>query len=198
MKKSKTAPNTMSMRKPASASAEAGLGVSEEGQVQGLLSPFISCNGDWTSVPKATKSEILESSTMNMDKLFGPDAGTGFLIEQCLTWFTVDDGEGKDLDWFVKPDPVTKIGEHPAFEPSPFNRDLQEQTCEEYKQRLLLEGQPQSVAGRVTFVLYVVVCLQISKTCNADMSIFFVLQFFPFILFIYSCSFTSTVAAFFY
>jgi len=150
MKKKTTATAPQTMRKPASASAEAGLGVSEDGQGQGLLSPFISCKGDWTSVPKMIRSEILESSTMNMDKLFGPDAGTGFLIEQCLTWFTVDNGDGKDLDWFIKPDPVTKIGAHPAFEPSPYNRDLQEQTCEEYKQRLLLEGQPQSVAGQVT------------------------------------------------
>eukprot|EP00438_Fugacium_kawagutii_P032315 Skav208273 [mRNA] locus=scaffold188:459687:461187:- [translate_table: standard] len=113
----------------------------------GVLTPYLAEKGDWSSVPKNVKDEIFQDSQMNMAKLFGSEASTGFLIEQSLAWFTVDNNEGKDLDWYISPDPESKIGTLPAFQPSPFNRDLQEQTCEEYKHKLLREGQPQSVAG---------------------------------------------------
>ncbi len=129
-------------KRPATASVP-----SAASQDQGLLAPYLSSNGDWAVVPPSTKEEILHGSMVTIDHLFGSKAGTGFLIEQCLMWFSDDGKEGVHFDWYIMPDATTKRGDRPSIEPSPFNRDIQEQTCEEYKHRLLQEGQPQSVAG---------------------------------------------------
>lgn len=115
-------------------------------EVQGLLGSYHATAGDWSVVPPQIKDEIFNNSQCSMEKLFG-DVAVGSLIELSLTWFSDDGGSGMDIDWYVEPDPITKKGDRPAIIPSPFNRDLQEQTCEEYKHKLLSEGQPQSVAG---------------------------------------------------
>ena len=131
-------------KKPAAAAANGGA-------ENGLLGPYLSGNGDWSVVPPSVKEQIFHCSQTNMEKLFGEAAAAGFMIEQSLIWFSDDvqpNGQhGVDLDWYISPDPESKKGTRAAIEPSPHNRDLQEQTCEEYKQRLLAEGQPQSVAG---------------------------------------------------
>ena len=115
-------------------------------QSVGLLTPFKP--GDWARVPPELRDTIKNGQCGSLDTLFGDSqsVGVGQLIELCLSWFCEDDG-GMDLDWYSDADGDTKRGTQRAIEPSKFNRDLQEQTCEEYKHRLLMEGQPQSVAG---------------------------------------------------
>ena len=116
-------------------------------QSLGLLTPFKP--GDWARVPPEVRDTIKNEECISLDALFGDSqsVGVGQLIELCLAWFCEDDG-GLDLDWYSDADGDTKHGTQKAIEPSKFNRDLQEQTCEEYKHRLLMEGQPQSVAGK--------------------------------------------------
>ena len=131
--------------KPASEAAPSSQGsVSVEA---GLLTPYLSSNGDWSVVHPEIKQKIQHGDFSNMEALFGSGPGVGQLIEHSLQWFHEDGGAGIDVDWYVDADPQTKKGSQRSIQPSRFNRALQETTCEEYKHRLLLEGQPQSVAG---------------------------------------------------
>ena len=116
----------------------------------GVLSPFEA--GDWS------KDEALRGRCTTMEGLFGDSHGVGRLIELSLGWFSDDNG-GLDLDWYADADPVTKRGSIKSIEPSKLNRDLQEQTCEEYKHRLFMEGQPQSVAGRTEHITSMFACM---------------------------------------
>ena len=113
----------------------------------GLLTPYLSSNGDWSVVPAAVKQQVRAGNISGMESLFGSDLGVGQLIESVLAWFQEDGGSGLDVEWYIDATGNTKQGVQPSIKPSRFNRSLQESTCEQYKQRLLLEGQPQSVAG---------------------------------------------------
>ena len=130
-----------------SGSANSNVSLQQEPSVDGLLTPYLDSKGDWSAVPPPVKAQIHKNHVSTMDELFGAGHGVGQLIELSLLWFAEDGGQGVDLPWYVDADPQSKRGSQPAIKPSRYNRDLQEQTLEEYKQRLMLEGQPQSVAG---------------------------------------------------
>ena len=108
--------------------------------------------GDWSNVPLNVRKQIQQGNVASMEALFGSNPGVGQLIEFSLAWFHDDGGSGIDVDWYLDPEPESKGGTQPAIKPSKYNRSLQETTCQEYKQRLLVEGQPQSVAGAVLSV----------------------------------------------
>ena len=130
---------------PGQAGSEPAI-ASSSASAAGLLTPYLSSNGDWSSVHPEVKKTIRGGDFASMEELFGSTPGVGQLIELSLSWFADDHG-GVDIEWYVDADPITKRGVQRSIAPSRFNRALQETTCEEYKQRLLLEGQPQSVAG---------------------------------------------------
>ena len=127
---------------------------SRSGQMAGLLSPY--SPGDWSRVPVNIQDEIktARNRSGSMEYLFGDLQGVGQLIELSLAWFA-DDRGGLDLDWYIDAETTNKRGTQRSIEPSRLNRDLQEQTCEEYKHRLFVEGQPQSVAGRPAWAWHV-------------------------------------------
>ena len=119
-------------------------------QAIGLLTPFTP--GQWTRVPADVKDSIMNGHVTSMESLFGEGQGIGQLIELSLAWFADDNG-GADLQWYQDSADGSK---RRSIEASRLNRDLQEQTVEEYKHRLLQEGQPQSVAGH---------CFQLCVDC---------------------------------